>query len=126
MRGRSMSAPAALSNPVQPGQIECGHPSRWYAVANDAAEFVDRTCAQTTAVDEVGAAFCSMPVSMTDRTLLLKKLARILCDGSDDKGQEDKRPHVPVIVWLFGFRSMGAMGPTSSMRPQVESSSPRP
>ncbi len=87
----------------------------------------NRTRAQAAAVCQVRAAFGSMSVSMTDRAVLLKKLGAILRDGSQDKGQRNKEPHVPSdCTGYFAFRSIGLTGPTSSICPQVESSSPRP
>ena len=93
MRGRSMSAEQRYRIQFSRRQVECGHPSRRNAVANNAAEFIDGTRTQPAAVCQVRTAFGSMSVAMAYRTVLLKKLARILRDGSQGKGQENKEPH---------------------------------
>ena len=76
--------------------------------ANYAAEFIDGARTKATAVCQIGTALGSVSVAMAYRTVLLKKLAIILRDGSQSNGQENEEPHVPCdCTGYFDFRSIG-------------------
>ena len=94
MRGRSMSAASSvIESSSAGGRSNAGIPRDGTPLRITPRSSSTERARKPAAVCQIRTALGSMPVSMTDRTLLLKKLARILRDGSQDKGQENKEPH---------------------------------